>query len=185
MATPVKKDDLDEIAPIDFAKRSIDRQPAEPEIVFEDLSADAKLAMLESLKASLKSAKEGEHGDHDDISPLMANIEALILGKTDRDPAEDVFGNKLDLARANLRDQMNHIDPEMYPACDDRMTVKLPRSAKKHLVKKAIDQDMTLSEYVIQALNIVGELEGDDKLVLVAPRGHFLQQASRDRAKRS
>lgn len=188
MGKPAQKSTEPDIQPINFdAPKSEVHQveQVEPEIVFEDLSADAKFSMLESLKASLKAAREEGDGDQDDISPLMANIENLILGRTDKDSSQDAFKNKLDLARANLRDSIEHIDPEMYPACDDRMAIKLPASAKKHLMKKAIDQEMTLSEYVIQALNIVGELEGDDKIILVAPRGHFLQKASRDRAKKA
>lgn len=184
MAKPAT-DPMAEIAPIKFVAPKQQPEPKEPEIKFEDLSADDKLAMLDSLKASLKAAKEDSESDQEDVSPLLANIEKLIRGDTTVDKTQESFQNKLDLARANLRDQMTQIDPDLYPACDDRMTIKLPASAKKHLMKKAIDQGMTLSEYVIQALNIVGELEGDDKIVLVAPRGHFLQRASRDRAKRA
>ena len=140
--------------------------------------------MLASLKTVLKGARDESEGGHDNIDPLLENIEDLIHGRTTVDKSQDAFKGKLDLARANLRDQMESIAPEMYPACDARMSIKLPASAKKHLMGKALEQDMTLSEYVIQALNIVGELEGDEKIVLVAPRGHFLQRASQERAKR-
>ena len=174
-----------DIAPIQFGRPEEAPEPKVPEINFEDLSTEAKQEMLGALKASLKASRDEGLGDTHDVSPLLKNIEDLINGRTTIDKSATAFENKLELARANLRDQIEHIDPDMYPACDDRMTVKLPSSAKKHLMRKALDQDMTLSEYVIQALNIVGELEGDDKIVLVAPRGHFLQQASRERKRRS
>lgn len=179
-----KRDD-DAVQPIAFGPRKEAEKPAEPSINFDDLTSDEKLGMLDALKASLQVAKEGNGSTGNDISPLIANIEKLVRGEIVDDHSGDGFGKNLDLARANLRDQMGQINPDMFPACDARLSIKVPASAKKHLMRKAMDQDMTLSEYVIQALNIVSELEGDDTLVLVAPRGHFLQQASRDRANRS
>ena len=173
------------VQPIEFGPRKDVEKPAEPSLNFDDLTSDEKLGMLDALKASLLAAKEGSGSSANDISPLMANIEKLVRGEIVEDKSGEAFGNNLDLARANLRDQMGQINPDMYPACDARLSIKVPKSAKKHLMKKALEQDLTLSEYVIQALNIVGELEGDDMLVLVAPRGHFLQQASKDRANRS
>lgn len=171
------------IAPIVFAAKQVE-QPKQPDKRFDELSAVDKQAMLVSLKASLDKTRDAETGDQTDIAPLLRNIEDLVNGVTTDDMSATAFGNKFEVARANLRNQISGIDPAMYPPCDDRMTVKLPKSAKKHLMTKALEQDMTLSEYVIQSLNIVGELEGDEKIVLVAPRGHFLQRASLERAKR-
>lgn len=154
--------------------------PYEPDIKFDDLSAVDKQAMLDALRQTVQKAHALEEGGTD-VAPLLKNLEAIISGKASPASIIDPFANKLEMAKANLQDTIAEIEPSLYPPCDARMTIKLPASAKKHLATKALRQDMTLSQYVIMALNVIGELEGDEKIVLVAPPGNFLKQASRNK----
>ncbi|MEL6758585.1 MAG: hypothetical protein AAFP81_19315 [Pseudomonadota bacterium] len=159
----------------------VEEAPAEAEpddyIDFGALSHEAKVRLASDIRDWVSEERKKAAGEGG-TDALLKNIQDQLIGATNHDLAGESFKEMGALARLNAQTQTAHIPEDRFPACDATISLKLPRASKHHLQMKSLGRSISLSEYIVECLNMAARLDEDDHLILVRKRGGALASKS-------